>query len=47
MKQSGVKVEVTLDIAAEIPAGAADDLQRTVNENRRTLKFKNFDFEES
>jgi len=46
MKQPGAKVEVTLDIAAEIPAGAPDDLQRTVNENCRTLKFRSFDFEE-
>jgi predicted AAA+ superfamily ATPase len=47
MKQLGAKVEVTLEIQAEIPNGAADDLVRTVSENCRTLKFKSFDFEES
>ncbi len=47
MKQPGAKVEVILDIAADIPGGAPDDLQRTVNENCRTLKFRSFDFEEN
>jgi hypothetical protein len=47
MKQPGARVEVTLEIHAEIPEGATDDTVRTVNENCRTLKFKTFDFEES
>lgn len=47
MKQPGASVEVTLEIQADIPKGAPDDLTRTVSENCRTLKFKNFDFEES
>ncbi|MGO9060392.1 MAG: ATP-binding protein [Candidatus Binataceae bacterium] len=47
MKQPGAKVEITLEIQAEIPSGAPDDLVRTVNENCRTLKFTTFDFEES
>jgi predicted AAA+ superfamily ATPase len=46
MKQPGATVEVTLEIVAHIPGGAPDDLIRTVTENCRTLKFKNFDFEE-
>lgn len=47
MKQPGARVEVTLEIQAEIPNGVPDDLERTVSENCRTLKFTNFDFEES
>jgi hypothetical protein len=47
VKQPGAKVEVTLEIQAEIPNGAPDDLIRTVSENCRTLKFSTFDFEES
>ena len=47
MKQPGAKVEVTLEIHVEILEGATDDTVRTVNENCRTLKFTNFDFEES
>jgi predicted AAA+ superfamily ATPase len=35
----GSKVSVTLEIQAEIPAGAADNIVRTVTENGRTLKF--------
>jgi len=46
MKQPGAKVEVTLEIQAETPNGAPDDLVRTVSENCRTLKFTGFDFEE-
>ncbi|HLH76048.1 MAG TPA: hypothetical protein VKV28_04490 [Candidatus Binataceae bacterium] len=46
LKQPGARVEVTLEIQAEIPTGATEDLTRTVSENCRTLKFRNFDFEE-
>ena len=35
----GSKVTVTLEIQAEIPSGASDNVVRTVTENSRTLKF--------
>ncbi len=35
----GASVRVTLEIEAEIPAGASDNVVRTVTENSRTLKF--------
>lgn len=40
-KQSVAKVEIILEIQADIPEGAPDDLVRTVSENCRT------DFEDS
>ena len=40
------KVRVTLEIEAEIPSGAPDNVVRTVTENGRTLKFKSQGFEE-
>ena len=43
--QTGAKVTVTLEIQAELPAGAPDALVRTVTENCRTLKFSNHGFE--
>jgi hypothetical protein len=39
------KVSVTLEIEAEIPAGAPDNVVRTVTENSRTLKFTSQGFE--
>jgi hypothetical protein len=42
---SGAKVTVTLEIEAEIPAGAPENVVRTVTENGRTLKFTNQGFE--
>ena len=42
----GAKVTVTIEIEAEIPAGAPGDVVRTVTENCRTLKFENQGFEE-
>lgn len=39
------KVTVTLEIEAEIPDGAPDQVVRTVTENSRTLKFSNQGFE--
>ena len=39
------KVTVTLEIAAEVPAGAPDHVVRTVTENSRTLKFTSQGFE--
>lgn len=41
----GANVKVTLEIEAEIPSGAPDNVVRTVTENGRTLKFKNQGFE--
>ncbi len=41
----GSRVTVTLDIDAEIPAGAPDNVVRTVTENSRTLKFTTQGFE--
>ena len=35
----GAKVRVTLEIGADIPSGAPDQVVRTVTENSRTLKF--------
>ena len=35
----GSSVRVTLEIDAEIPTGASDNVVRTVTENSRTLKF--------
>ena len=36
----GSSVRVTLEIEAEIPEGAPDNVVRTVTENSRTLKFE-------
>lgn len=41
----GAKVRVTLEIEAEIPDGAPDQVVRTVTENSRTLKFDSQGFE--
>ena len=41
----GSTVTVTLEINAEIPAGAPDTVVRTVTENSRTLKFTSQGFE--
>jgi predicted AAA+ superfamily ATPase len=41
----GATVTVTLEIAADIPAGAPDHVVRTVTENGRTLKFTSQGFE--
>jgi len=42
----GARVQVTLEIDAEIPEGAPENVVRTVTENSRTLKFKTQGFEE-
>jgi hypothetical protein len=42
----GSDVKVTLEIEAEIPNGAPDNVVRTVTENSRTLKFTSQGFEE-
>jgi hypothetical protein len=41
----GANVKVTLEIEAEIPQGAPENVVRTVTENARTLKFTNQGFE--
>jgi hypothetical protein len=41
----GASVRVTLEIEAEIPGGAPDQVVRTVTENSRTLKFSSQGFE--
>ena len=43
----GAEVTVTLEIEAEFPGGAPDNVVRTVTENSRTLKFGSHGFEES
>jgi predicted AAA+ superfamily ATPase len=43
----GTTVRITLEVEADIPQGASDELVRTVTENCRTLKFKSHGFEES
>jgi len=42
---TGAEVRLTLEIEAEIPDGAPDDVVRVVNENSRTLKFSDSGFE--
>jgi predicted AAA+ superfamily ATPase len=43
----GSTVKVTLEIEAEIPSGAPDNVVRIVTENSRTLKFETQGFEEA
>lgn len=43
--QVGAKVSVTLEIEAELPSGASEQLVRIVTENSRTLKFTSHGFE--
>jgi predicted AAA+ superfamily ATPase len=44
---TGASVKVVLEIEAEIPDGAPDDVVRTITENCRTLRFGSHGFEES
>ena len=41
----GARVNVTIEIEAELPDGAPDNVVRTVTENSRTLKFTSQGFE--
>lgn len=41
----GATVQVTIEIEAQIPDGASDQVVRTVTENSRTLKFTHQGFE--
>lgn len=43
--QLGANVEVTLEIHAELPNGASEEIVRTVTENAKTLKFNSHGFE--
>jgi hypothetical protein len=43
----GARVTVTLEIQADSPGGIPESTVRTVNENCRTLKFKDHGFEEA
>jgi hypothetical protein len=42
----GAKVQLTMEVHADVPEGIPEDRQRIVNENCRTLKFQGFGFEE-
>jgi hypothetical protein len=42
----GATVKVTLEVEAEIPSGAPDQVVRTVTENSRTLGFTSQGFEQ-
>jgi len=42
---AGAQVEVTLEIQAQMPGGASDNVVRIVTENARTLKFTAQGFE--
>jgi hypothetical protein len=42
----GARVQVTLEIEAEIPGGTPENVVRIVTENSRTLKFASQGFEE-
>ena len=43
----GANVEITLDIHATIPDGAPAHVVRTVTENCRSLRFKEYGFEDA
>ena len=43
--EPGSEVEISLEINANLPNGAPENVQRTVRENARTLKFKVSEFE--
>jgi hypothetical protein len=45
-KLVGAKVEITLEIQAELPDGVPEQVVRTVTENCRTLRFRQYGFEE-
>jgi hypothetical protein len=43
---NGAKVEVTLEVNAQVPDGLSQETARTVSENCQTLKVQSFGFEE-
>jgi hypothetical protein len=44
---NGATVKITLEIEADIPNGVPSDVERTVMENCRTLKFNHQSFEQN
>jgi hypothetical protein len=42
----GARLNVSLEIEADIPEGAPEDVQRTVSENSQVLKFDSPGFEQ-
>ncbi len=42
----GARLRVSIEVEAEIPDGAPEDVQRTVSENARVLKFDSHGFEQ-
>ncbi len=42
----GTRVEITMEIHADLPEGVPEHIVRTVTENCRTLKFTNYGFED-
>lgn len=46
LNRSGVKLRISVEIEAELPAGFDDGVQRSVRENCSQLKFKNHEFGE-
>jgi len=42
----GARLRVSMEIEAELPEGAPDDVQRTVSENAGILKFDSYGFEQ-
>jgi len=46
LNKSGVKLRISVEIEAELPAGFDDGVQRSVRENCNQLKFKNHEFGE-
>ena len=46
VSEKDAKVTITIEVEADIPEGAQDNTIRTVSENCRVLKFKQFGFEE-
>lgn len=41
----GARLKVSVEIEAEIPEGASEDIQRTISENAGVLKFDSHGFE--
>jgi len=42
----GARLRVSMEIEAELPEGAPEDVQRTVSENAGVLKFDSHGFEQ-
>jgi urease alpha subunit len=45
-KAGKTEVQITLEIDATSESGFPEDIQRTVTENARTLRFESHEFEE-